>query len=447
MQSALRQVGILLAFLALNASQVNAATSGREGWDGGNLAGWQRFGVGVSVHVEPSGGNPGGYLRATTTTGSVGTQVSSGPFVGDYAAASIRRIAMDLQFFGAAGTNPYLRLRESPSVSGWVLVLAPTGPNDGVWHHYDVPIDPTWSDAQAQAAGWQDLGSPNASFAETLASVDYVIVGTGGVSALGVDNFSLATEIAAIPVEVSLSLELPRLSVTRTVGPVVASAAVSPGGSGHLESLILPSLSLSTTFLTPASSSVTPGIAAVGATLGPISTGTLSAQASPGSFGGVLPLTGALHLCVIDPGCGLFNLDYAMSRIGRGGTFTATVSSAALTLIGAPWTVRSVSLMTSTSPSAAVTRRTGFVHTPVSGTGLSGVALASGVLQLVTPFMVRNSLALPDVPGFATLTVRFGPEPRSAALLLSGAGLLVALGRRRMTVGRRREERRARHVL
>ena len=74
----------------------------------------------------------------------------------------------------------------------------------------------------------------------------------------------------------------------------------------------------------------------------------------------------------------------------------------------------------------------GFVHGPASNT--SSTALASGVIQLITPTQVTTI----GVPGsndklslFGTLRIRFVPEPGLLLLLRSGAVALVLLGRSR----------------
>ena len=55
-----------------------------------------------------------------------------------------------------------------------------------------------------------------------------------------------------------------------------------------------------------------------------------------------------------------------------------------------------------------------------------------GRLQLVTPFYVASAIgALALVPGFATLTIQFVPEPAAFALLGGGIALLGAIGRAR----------------
>ena len=76
---------------------------------------------------------------------------------------------------------------------------------------------------------------------------------------------------------------------------------------------------------------------------------------------------------------------------------------------------------------------TGFVHGPASNT--SSTALASGVVQLISPIQVLTI----GVPGqneklalFGTIRIHFVPEPGLVLLLGSGVVGLALLGRSRM---------------
>ena len=107
--------------------------------------------------------------------------------------------------------------------------------------------------------------------------------------------------------------------------------------------------------------------------------------------------------------------------------------SAVISVIGAPWTVKTATIFRRTSGGLieSVLER-GFAHGPASLTGTT--TLTSGVLQLVTPQQVRFS----GTPGssdyfgvFHRLRVRFAPEPGVGVGGLAAAALLVWLGRRR----------------
>jgi hypothetical protein len=165
-----------------------------EGWDGGTPNGWVGT-AGSAITVPMTGGNPGGYLRADNS-GLAAAQTSDPPWIGDWGAANIARITFDFIYATADLNLPHVRVRESGSTSGWYFRVEQIGVNDGQWHHYEVPVDPSWTDQEAEAAGWTDGGAPNISFAATVASVGIVQLGAtvlSGTEALGIDNFTLTT--------------------------------------------------------------------------------------------------------------------------------------------------------------------------------------------------------------------------------------------------------------
>jgi len=75
-------------------------------------------------------------------------------------------------------------------------------------------------------------------------------------------------------------------------------------------------------------------------------------------------------------------------------------------------------------------QRASRAHGPASATG--STAQVGGSLQLITPFTLTTSIAA-DGPtiGFASLTLRFVPEPTSALLVAGGLVALERWGRSR----------------
>ena len=164
-----------------------------EGWDQGALNGWGGF-SGTSVFVETSGGNPEGYLSADNI-GQVGILTSAAPWIGDWP-DDIRELVVDIQVFGTGngGEGPSIRVRRNASTNGWYYELGSLIPLDGQWHQTALPLNPLWTDLEAEANGWQLIpGTGEYSWAEVMASLGYLIVLVNGVADdewIGIDNIS-----------------------------------------------------------------------------------------------------------------------------------------------------------------------------------------------------------------------------------------------------------------
>lgn len=119
--------------------------------------------------------------------------------------------------------------------------------------------------------------------------------------------------------------------------------------------------------------------------------------------------------------------------VGIGGTVGANAGfGLQVSIEGAPWTRGTASVktvMTSFSSFGDIYSY-GFAHTPLSATSLTGGV--TGTVKLVTPIRVTTNLPGLVVGGFATLTVRFVPEPNSVLMLGCGALGLALIGRRRL---------------
>jgi hypothetical protein len=143
----------------------------------------------------------------------------------------------------------------------------------------------------------------------------------------------------------------------------------------------------------------------------------------PGSLAGSMPLQGVARLCVFAP-CPspIATVSFPLSPVGAGGSATAVSGQIHVTVIGQPWTVGTASYTVFGSPAGTVM---GLAHGPISAT--STVAQTGGTLQLVSPAAIDGNHLGVDrpLPAFATLTIEFVPEPRSALLVAATATLLA----------------------
>src|SRR5262245_15599502 len=183
------------------------------------LAGFAPNTIQSSVVFAPSGGNPGGHLVTSETfagaTFEIGALTSRPEFTGDYAAAGIGRVSVDLDFRAGTFTDAWLRFRIDAGSSGWLFPLTATFPSG--WNTYAVEFDPTWTDSQARAAGWltdedvQPGAPPSPPFATVLANVgtaEIRLAGDPSGRVAGIDNFSLQAQAAAVPEPSGITLLL-----------------------------------------------------------------------------------------------------------------------------------------------------------------------------------------------------------------------------------------------
>lgn len=189
-----------------------------------------------------------------------------------------------------------------------------------------------------------------------------------------------------------------------------------------------------------------------------LGTGTLGAFSpivpvpAPQLSANQLPIGGALRFCGLPVGCasGLvlpFSQANGAIAIGVGGVLTVGgFGPLRVSLQANPWTPFTATLPVLTaSGGTVVISKTGFIHGPVSFSSSAGVSAAA--LQLVTPMRVTSNQGL-NLAGFASLTLRFVPEPAAGWLLAAGAAALATVGAgrrvREITRGRASTRRRSR---
>ncbi|RLE25568.1 MAG: hypothetical protein DRJ65_07430 [Acidobacteria bacterium] len=122
-----------------------------------------------------------------------GRLLKRAPWIGDWP-DDIRELVVDVQAFGIGDgvTGPYFRMRLDAASNGWIYEVGSQIPIDGRWHQIALPLNPLWTDTEAEANGWVLIpGTGEFSWAEVMASLSYLIFAVEGVSAdewAGFDN-------------------------------------------------------------------------------------------------------------------------------------------------------------------------------------------------------------------------------------------------------------------
>lgn len=154
-----------------------------------------------------------------------------------------------------------------------------------------------------------------------------------------------------------------------------------------------------------------------------------------------LPVRGVARLCLVFTDC-RDSIDLDLTRneggtgVGVGGLLTeGGAGLIRISVLAAPWTVRTASIPLRTSGGGTVAAvAAGWRHGAFSFT--SSTALPGGAVSLVTPLAVTSDDAQ-ALAMFARLTVRFVPEPAPALLLSAGVPALLALAHLRSRQRRR----------
>jgi hypothetical protein len=114
---------------------------------------------------------------------------------------------------------------------------------------------------------------------------------------------------------------------------------------------------------------------------------------------------------------GLFNLAVPLGIVGNTGQTVAVVAGTlAVTVQGTGWTTGKISITNVTTGDPAVNT---VVRTGADGRNANG----TGIVSLISAFHVTTNAA-GNLPGLATQTLTFVPEPGTLLLLCSGVATL-----------------------
>jgi hypothetical protein len=214
----------------------------------------------------------------------------------------------------------------------------------------------------------------------------------------------------------SLAVKISALDPVEIAGSGTATINGS-GSAGHLTQLFIPAAAFATAgFVLPVTDPVAYPIAGVQVSA---SNGAGNfAATTGGGFSGIMPVLGLAKACLLGAcSSAVANLTVPLSVVGVGG-FATAVGLANVTVVGAPWTVKTATVGASTLMGSA---------SPISNTGAP-----SGNLTLVTPIFISTNIPGQVLSAFAILTLHFVPEPGTLLLLGSGMLGLVAFGRSKL---------------
>ncbi len=272
------------------------------------------------------------------------------------------------------------------------------------------------------------------------------------LGALGL--FSGAASAARLAYEGTFRVEFANLGKISTFTTATGVATVNgTGAKGHLTTLQLETpIGTLNTAIPITDPSVTAG--------GPVQAQLIGVRLAPDLQGGIfapisggiqsatvltletMPQTGVSRICIFNPDCSTaldINLAATVNGVfvGVGVGGIQTIGGAGflrVSILGAPWTVKTVSVSNRTNGADITTfSGVGFAHGPASGT--SSTATTSGVIQLITANQTTVISPAPngDKTGqLYSFQLHFIPEPSLLLLLGSGALGLAILGRSRL---------------
>jgi len=153
-------------------------------------------------------------------------------------------------------------------------------------------------------------------------------------------------------------------------------------------------------------------------------------------------LRGEVRFCLLVPDCSLglglpLSAGSGSQGVGVGGIVTIGSRSVRLSLLAAPFTLGTASLMGESAGGVGFTwLSSGSLHGPLSFTSTAGLTLSGvgGRLTLVAPLRIVSSPAAAgrnELPGFTRVEIQLLPEPAAWPPLALGTCALAVVGHRR----------------
>lgn len=171
--SAAAAVSCVLTLLLVSPPSTAAAVYS-QGWDlPGSTAGWQGNTAASIVDHDNTQGQPAGSLRSTRDPGSPIPTIGANSdqldaLRGNYQ-GHVWTVGFDLQLAAGVFTDVWLRYRfQGPGFNGWRYAFDVPLDQPGDWFSLAVTFDPSWTDVEATANGWQQDTGDVVSFAQTM---------------------------------------------------------------------------------------------------------------------------------------------------------------------------------------------------------------------------------------------------------------------------------------
>lgn len=215
-------------------------------WDdaAAGLAGWVQGTSNAAAEYHETGGNPGGFVKVSGNM-KTGIKTTQPEFIGNYVQKNINNISIDIMVFMQQldSFKPTIKIRFNYIYAAWNYELSDFVTTAGVWQHFEVYFDPTWSDAEAQANGWYMSPGAGRSFPETMEHVESISVISGypptTAKSLGYDNFRLsyvaeppapAEEVVEEPEETTeeTTAQDSTTQATKTIEPMIKPIQAKP---------------------------------------------------------------------------------------------------------------------------------------------------------------------------------------------------------------------------